>query len=54
MKVVPNIGTPMRIFYVVAGAAIAAYPFVASSEGWERVVLPLLGAMAIIGGAAGW
>ena len=33
MKIVPNIGTPMRIGYVAAGAALIAAPFVAGMEG---------------------
>jgi len=54
MKIVPNIGTPMRIGYVVAGAALIALPFAAGMEGWIRVAVPILGAMAVVEGLAGW
>lgn len=54
MKIVPNIGTPMRIGYVVAGAAIIALPFVAGMDGWVRVAVPVLGALALVEGLAGW
>ena len=54
MKIVPNIGTPMRIGYVVAGAALIALPFAAGMEGWARVAVPILGAMAVVEGLAGW
>ncbi len=54
MKIVPNIGTPMRIGYVVAGAALITAPFVAGMEGWIRVAVPILGALALVEGLAGW
>ena len=54
MKIVPNIGTPMRIGYVAAGAALIAAPFVVGMEGWVRVVVPMLGALAVVEGLAGW
>lgn len=54
MKIVPNIGTPMRIGYVVAGAALIAIPFVAGMEGWARVAVPILGAILVAEGATGW
>ncbi len=54
MKIVPNIGTPMRIGYVVAGAALITAPFVAGMDGWVRVAVPILGALALVEGLAGW
>lgn len=54
VKIVPNIGTPMRISYVVAGAALIALPFVAGLEGWVRVVVPIVGAFALVEGLVGW
>ncbi len=54
MKIVPNIGTPIRIGYVAAGAALIAAPFVAGMEGSARLVVPTLGALAVAEGLAGW
>ncbi len=54
MNIVPNIGGPRRIGYVVIGAVLIATPFVAAMEGWIRLVLPTLGAVAFLEGAVGW
>lgn len=40
--------------YVVLGVGLIAGPFVFGLTGWERIVLPILGAMAAITGATGW
>ncbi len=54
MKIIPNIGKPMRIGYVIVGAALLAVPFATAMEGWPRVALPVLGMIAVVVGAVGW
>ncbi|MCH7703277.1 MAG: hypothetical protein IID37_16485 [Planctomycetes bacterium] len=54
MRIIPNIGKPMRVGYVVVGAALIAAPFAVAMEQWQRVALPILGAVAVVTGAVGW
>lgn len=54
MKIVSNIGKPMRIGYVVIGLALVVAPFALALDGGERVVLPALGVLSIVTGAVGW
>ncbi len=54
MRIIPNIGKPLRIGYAVVGAALLALPFVTAVEGWPRVVLPVFGVIAVVVGAVGW
>ncbi|MCH7813871.1 MAG: hypothetical protein IID40_07600 [Planctomycetes bacterium] len=54
MKVVPNIGKPVRTAYVVGGVVLAALPFVTSMAGWLGVALPVLGVVMIAAGAVGF
>jgi hypothetical protein len=54
MRIIPNIGKPMRIGYAVAGAALLTVPFATAMEGWPRVVLPVFGMIAVVVGAVGW
>lgn len=54
MKIVPNIGQPMRVGYVVIGLVLIVAPFAMALQGWERVILPVLGGVSIGTGAVGW
>ena len=54
MKIAVNLSNTRRVFYVIAGVAIAAVPFVFDMEGWIRVVMPILGVGTIAEGATGW
>ncbi len=54
MRIIPNIGKPMRIGYVVGGAALLAVPFATAIEGWQRVALLILGVGTVVAGATGW
>ncbi len=54
MKIVQNIGKPMRIGYAVIGFALIVTPFALALHGWERVILPVLGGVSIVTGAIGW
>ena len=54
MKIAVNLSNTSRVFYVIAGVAIAAVPFVFDMEGWIRVVMPILGVGTIAEGATGW
>jgi hypothetical protein len=54
MRVAMNLSSTSRVLYVIAGVVIAAVPFVFDMEGWVRVVMPILGVFAIVGGATGW
>ena len=54
MKIAANLSNTSRVFYVVAGVAIAAVPFVFGMEGWIRTVMPILGVVSFAEGATGW
>ena len=54
MKIEQNIGKPMRFAYVAAGLVLIAIPFVATWEGWIRLVFPVLGAISVVEGLVGW
>ena len=54
MRIIPNIGNPMRVGYVVVGAVLMAAPLAVTMEAWPRVALPVLGAVAVVTGAVGW
>ena len=54
MKFSPNLGHRFRILYVVIGVVLVAATFAIGLEGWQRVILPILGGMAIVTGATGW
>ena len=54
MRIIPNIGKPMRIGYAIAGAVLLVVPFATTMEGWPRVALPVLGMIALVVGAVGW
>ncbi len=54
MKIAVNLNNTRRVFYVIAGVAIAAVPFVFDMEGWVRVVMPILGVGTVAEGASGW
>ena len=54
MKIIPNIGKPMRIGYAVVGVVLLTVPFATEIDGWPRVVLPVLGVVAVVVGAVGW
>ena len=54
MKIVRNIGKPMRIGYTFNGVALIITPFAMALRGWKRVILPVLGGVSIVTGAIGW
>lgn len=54
MSVQPNIGTAHRLFYVLIGVATMLTGFLYIEEGWLKVLLPVLGAGAVIEGLVGW
>ena len=54
MKIVQNIGKPMRIGYVVVGLALLVIPFGMGLEGWVRIVFPVLGGVSTVTGALCW
>ena len=54
MKFQPNLSNALRVVYVVIGAALIAGPFLITVGTWERVILPILGLMAVASGATGW
>lgn len=53
MAIQKNMGPKFRIFYLILGAALVASPFVTPIEGWLRIVLPVMGGMAIVAGGVG-
>jgi hypothetical protein len=54
MSVQPNIGNAHRLFYVLIGVATMLTGFLYIEEGWLKVLLPVLGAGALIEGLVGW
>lgn len=50
----PNLGKPMRVSYVVMGAALLAVPLAGGLDLWMRVAAPIVGLLAIVTGATGW
>ena len=54
MRIVPNIGKPMRVGYVTIGVVMMAAPLAITMEPWQQVALPILGAVTVVSGAVGW
>ncbi|GEM_PF-5573284 len=54
MSVQPNIGNAHRLFYVLMGMASMLAGFFYIDEGWLKVLLPVMGAGAVIEGLVGW
>lgn len=54
MKLTPNLNRTWRIAYVILGIGLIAGPFIVGAAGWQRIVFPILGAMAAFTGATGW
>jgi len=54
MMLTPNLSSTWRITYVILGVGLIAGPFVFGLTGWERIALPVLGAMALITAGTGW
>ncbi len=54
MKIRPNLGKTARIIYISIGVVLVAGSFAWGLEGWERVILPVVGGGSILTGACGW
>ncbi len=50
----PNIGKPLRIFYVAIGVILLIVPLVDRLDLWIRIAAPIVGLSAIFTGASGW
>lgn len=50
MSLQPNIGGIHRALYVLVGAGMMAWGFSVADAPWAKVVLPILGAGALIEG----
>ena len=54
MKIRPNLGKTARIIYISIGVVLVAGSFAMGFEGWERLILPVVGCGVIASGACGW
>ena len=54
MKIRPNLGKTLRIIYISIGVVLVAGSFVIGMEGWERLIVPVVGGGSIATGAFGW
>ena len=54
MKFRPNLGKTARIIYISIGVVLIAGSFAMGFEGWERLILPVVGGGSILTGACGW
>lgn len=54
MKRVKNMNGVHRVFYVLVGITLLAWPFVTGSQGWGRLGFLLLGVVSLISGGSGW
>ena len=54
MKITPNLGKTARIIYIAIGVVLIAGTFAMGLEGWERLILPVVGGGSIFAGACGW
>ncbi len=54
MKIRPNLGKTARIIYISIGVVLIAGSFALALEGWERLILPVVGGGSIATGACGW
>ncbi|MCH7993782.1 MAG: DUF2892 domain-containing protein [Planctomycetes bacterium] len=54
MKIRPNLGKTARIIYISVGVVLVAGSFAMALEGWERLILPVVGGGSIATGACGW
>ena len=54
MKIAPNIGKSMRMGYAAVGTVLMVAPFATGMDGWQRVLLPILGAGVVLTGGVGW
>ena len=54
MSVRPNLGKTVRIIYIAIGVVLVAGSFALALEGWERLILPVVGGGSIATGACGW
>ncbi len=54
MKIRPNLGKTARIIYISIGVVLVAGSFAMAFEGWERLILPVVGCGSIATGACGW
>ncbi len=54
MKIRPNLGKTARIIYISIGVVLVAGSFAMALEGWERLILPVVGGGSIATGACGW
>jgi len=54
MKIEPNVSMPVRAVYIIAGSVLIAIRFWTGSEGWVRLVVPVLAGVSIVEGLVGW
>ncbi len=54
MRIVPNIGKPMRLAYVAIGAVLLMAPLAVALEDPLRIIVLALGGISIKTGAVGW
>lgn len=50
MSLQPNMGAFHRMLYVVCGVGLMAWGFFVTDKDWAKIVLPTLGALALIEG----
>lgn len=54
MSLQPNMGGIHRALYVVIGVGVMAWGFFVTETPWAKIVLPVLGAGALIEGLIGF
>ncbi len=54
LKIRPNLGKTARIIYISIGVVLVAGSIAMALEGWEGLILPVVGGGSIATGACGW
>ncbi len=54
LGITPNLGMKARVLYVVVGLAVIGGSFALGLEGWNRVVVPIVGVLVVATGKTGW